>query len=80
MPNKKTENFNFEKSLDNLEKLIEKMEAGDLPLEKSLDCFEQGIKLTSECQKALQSAEQKVKMLSKQGAKHILTDFNTDEE
>jgi exodeoxyribonuclease VII small subunit len=55
--------YPFEQSLVKLENLVEKMEAGDLTLEDSLKTFEEGIRLTRECQQALSHAEQKVKML-----------------
>ncbi len=61
MPAKKS--FPFEESLARLETLVERMEEGDLSLEESLKTFEDGIKLTRECQQALKSAEQKVKLL-----------------
>lgn len=55
--------YPFEESLAKLEKLVEQMESGDLSLEDSLKTFEDGIKLTRECQQALKDAEQKVKTL-----------------
>ena len=55
--------FNFEKALEELESLVSSMEEGDLSLEESLKAFEQGIKLTRECQSALKQAEQKVQVL-----------------
>ncbi|WP_053980533.1 exodeoxyribonuclease VII small subunit [Marinagarivorans algicola] len=54
---------NFEKSLESLELLVEEMEAGDLSLDEALKSFEKGIKLTQECQLALDEAEQKVAIL-----------------
>ncbi|MDH3589700.1 MAG: exodeoxyribonuclease VII small subunit [Gammaproteobacteria bacterium] len=53
----------FEKSLSELESLVEQLEKGDLPLEKTLEHFERGIALTRNCQQALQEAEQKVEIL-----------------
>jgi len=53
----------FEAALKTLESLVERMERGELSLEQSLECFEQGIKLTRECQKALTDAEQRVEIL-----------------
>jgi exodeoxyribonuclease VII small subunit len=53
----------FEQSLDQLENLVEAMEGGDLSLEDSLKAFEQGIKLSRECQTALSTAEQKEQLL-----------------
>lgn len=55
--------IDFEEALDQLEELVEEMETGDLTLEESLKAFEQGIKLTRDCQSALTQAEQKVQML-----------------
>ncbi len=53
----------LEEALDSLEALVERMESGDLTLEESLAAFEQGVKLTRECQQALTRAEQKVRIL-----------------
>jgi len=61
-PEKKTDNF--EAALAELETLVSRMEDGDLSLEESLDAFENGIKLTRQCQQALQQAELKVQKLS----------------
>ena len=55
--------FPFEESISKLEALVERMEDGDLSLEESLKTFEDGIRLTRECQQALKAAEQKVKLL-----------------
>ena len=55
--------FNFEKALENLEEIVSSMENGELTLEDSLKAFENGIKLTRECQGALRDAEQKVRVL-----------------
>ena len=54
MPAKKS--VNLEKALNELEKLVEEMEQGNLSLEESLKRFEKGISLTSDCQQALQNA------------------------
>ena len=55
-------NFNLEKSLADLEALVEELESGDLPLDKAMKKFEEGIKLTRGCQAALKDAEQKVSL------------------
>ena len=59
----KSKTVNLEKSLDSLEKLVDELESGDLPLEKAMQKFEEGIKLTRSCQTALRDAEQKVEIL-----------------
>jgi len=53
----------FEQSLSDLQTLVERLESGELSLEDSLAAFEQGIRLTRECQGALSQAEQKVQIL-----------------
>ena len=58
-----TEQFDFETALDQLEALVSAMEEGELSLEESLQAFEKGVKLTRECQTALEKAEQKVQTL-----------------
>ena len=68
MAQKKSNNPNFEKSLGELEKLVEKMEQGDLSLEASLDHFEKGVTLSRACQQALKEAEQKVEILMQKNA------------
>ncbi|MEM8817331.1 MAG: exodeoxyribonuclease VII small subunit [Pseudomonadota bacterium] len=55
--------INLEKSLSSLEKIVDELESGDLPLEKAMQKFEEGIKLTRRCQTALKDAEQKVEIL-----------------
>ena len=53
----------FESSLSALEKIVRELERGDLPLEKSLELFEQGVKLTRDCQKRLDEAERRIEVL-----------------
>jgi exodeoxyribonuclease VII small subunit len=55
----------LEKSLAELESIVEKLEAGDLTLDESLKQFERGVQLTRHCQTALRKAEQKVDILLK---------------
>ncbi len=55
--------LDFEQSLSELQALVEHLESGELPLEESLSAFEQGIRLTRDCQSALTQAEQKVQIL-----------------
>lgn len=72
---KKKSAIDFEQSLQTLEQLVESMEGGDMTLEKSLEAFEQGIKLTKECQQALREAEQKVEILLNQNGEEQLAPF-----
>lgn len=75
-----TKTVNLEKALADLEKLVEDLESGDLPLEKAMKKFEDGIKLTRSCQSALKDAEQKVQVLIRSaGGDESLEDFEGDD-
>ena len=54
----------FERALDELEQLVQRMEKGDQSLDESLAAYERGIALYRECQKALEQAEQRVRLLA----------------
>ena len=56
--------MDFEKKLNRLEEIVSKMEKGDLALEDSLKLFEEGVKLSRECQTKLNEAEVRVKKLT----------------
>ena len=75
-----TKKINLEKSLADLEALVEELESGDLPLETAMKKFEEGIKLTRGCQVALKEAEQKVEILLKSAGGEKLADFEVDDE
>ena len=66
----------LDKSLAELETIVEHLESGELPLDKSLQEFERGVRLSRECQGALKDAEQRVQVLM--GGE--LKDFGADDE
>ncbi len=59
----------FEECLQRLEKIVDELERGDIPLEKALTLFEEGMQLSSSCRKELEEAEGKVEILLKQNGK-----------
>src|ERR1700733_15366809 len=59
----------FEACLDELEKVVKELEAGDLPLERSLELFEKGVSLSETCRKQLEEAETRVEALTRRGNK-----------
>ena len=63
MTNNETKSKSFESSLEALEQIVRQLEQGDLPLEKSLELFEQGIRLSKECQERLGQAERRIEIL-----------------
>jgi exodeoxyribonuclease VII small subunit len=78
---KKTEAAqSFESSLASLEKVVRELERGDLPLEKSLDLFEQGVRLSRECQERLNEAERRIEVLLRDNeGRTLLGAFESEE-
>jgi len=68
----------FEKSLDELEQLVARMEEGEQSLDESLQSFERGIALYRNCQTALEQAELRVKLLSDSQNPDAAEDFDVD--
>ena len=57
------EKLTFEDAIENLEKIVSELEAGNLSLDDSVKKFEDGMKLSKNCQKMLENAEKKVNVL-----------------
>ncbi len=79
--NKNSQPRNFESSLEELEKIVRELEQGELPLEKSLELFEQGVRLSRECQDRLNQAERRIEILLRdtQG-RATVSAFDTEKE
>ena len=56
----------FEASLNELERIVKKLEDGDMPLEESLKLFEDGVRLSRECRERLTNAERRIEVLMKE--------------
>lgn len=79
-PSSKTTNaIDFEKSIDKLTLLVEKLEHGNLPLEQSLKYYEEGIALVRQCQTALNQAEQKIQILTAENNGETLQPYHLDD-
>jgi exodeoxyribonuclease VII small subunit len=70
----------FEKSLGELEALVQKLEQGDVPLEEALKTFERGVALTRACQTALRSAQQKVEILLSKDGQETVEPFDDEDD
>ncbi len=57
------EKSNFETNMESLEKIVTELEKGDLNLDESISKFEDGIKISKECNKILEEAEKKITIL-----------------
>lgn len=62
---KNSNSQNFETSLEELERIVRELERGDLPLENSLELFEQGVKLSRACHERLSEAERRIEILTR---------------
>ncbi len=60
-----TEELKFEKALERLEKIVEELEEGNLPLDEALKKYEEGVKLSRVCGEKLGQAEKKIQTLTK---------------
>src|SRR6202048_3490662 len=73
--------LNFETAMDRLEKIVEQMESGQLPLEDLIVRYEEGMNLVKICQERLNSAEQKIEIIARNSAgKAIVKDFEPTAE
>jgi exodeoxyribonuclease VII small subunit len=59
----------FEDCLERLEKIVNELEKGELPLERALALFEEGVQLSNSCRKELDAAEGKIEVLMRQNGK-----------
>ncbi len=79
MPKTKKE-ISFEDALDRLEEIVELLESGENPLEKSLELFEEGVGLVKICNKKLENVENSVKILINNDGEMEEKDFKPDEK
>ena len=81
MTNNESKSKSFEASLEALEQIVRELDDGDLPLEKSLELFEKGIRLSRECQERLGQAERRIEVLLRDNqGRPMVTSFNTEDE
>ena len=71
--------LNFESNMENLEKIVLELEKGDLSLDESIAKFEDGIKISKECNKMLEDAEKKITILLEKDGKVEEEDFSAQE-
>ncbi len=72
-------NKTFEENMENLEKIVEDLEKGDLNLDDSVTKFEEGIKISKECNKILEKAERKITILLNENGEIKEENFTTEE-
>ena len=73
------EEMTFEQAMKRLEEIVTQLEAGEVPLDKSMALFEEGTKLSAFLSKTLDEAEQKVLMIQKQDGQEQEVPFDIDD-
>ena len=80
-PKPREADLNFEGSMDRLEKIVEQMESGKLPLEDLIVRYEEGMKLVKICQERLANAEQKIEIITRnRTGKAVVQEFEPAQE
>jgi exodeoxyribonuclease VII small subunit len=80
-PKPREPELNFEGAMDRLEKIVEQMESGKLPLEDLIVRYEEGMNLVKICQERLANAEQKIEIIARDSAgKPVIKEFEPAEE
>jgi len=80
-PKQRETELNFESAMDRLEKIVEQMESGRLPLEDLIVRYEEGMNLVKICQERLAKAEQKIEIIARNSAgKAVVKDFEATPE
>ncbi len=80
MPKAKEKESSFEESLSALERVVAQLESGDLPLERALQLFEEGVVLARRCQSQLEDAERKVELLLRERGDIKVVPFELSKE
>ena len=80
MAKNKEQEQSFESSLASLERIVANLESGDLPLERALELFEEGVALARRCQTQLGDAERKVEMLLRERGEIKVAPFEASKD
>lgn len=72
--------LNFEEAMEQLEKIVSQLENGDVPLEKAIDLFQEGMKLSRYCSQKLEQVERKIEILIEEDGVYNKKSFQTPED
>jgi exodeoxyribonuclease VII small subunit len=70
----------FEEQLTALEQVVERLERGELPLDESVQLFEEGMRLSEACKKQLEDAEGRIQVLVERGSRMVVADLEVEVE
>ena len=80
MTKKKNEPRKFEELIEELEKVVDALEGGNLPLEEAMETFRRGVEISKECHRRLDEAERKVKLLRRRASGELVEEDFSEEE
>lgn len=70
----------FEQAMEQLENIVDQLEAGEVPLEQAIELFQEGMQLSKTCHQKLEQIEQKVEILLKENDEFVRRDFRVEGE
>lgn len=76
----KKDEIKFEKAMKRLESIVDELEKGEMDIDKSLEAFEEGIKMSRLCSKKLNEAERKIEQLTKNEEGELITGLFPSED
>lgn len=82
MDKQQFESLSFEQAMDKLEKIVEQLDRGEVPLEEAIELFQQGMELSKLCGQKLDSVEKKIEVLIEQDGQWSskIVDLPSDEQ
>lgn len=77
----KTDELSLEEAMEKLDAIVQQMESGELPLEKLITCYEEGIALSKVCQERLDKAEERIRIIARDvEGRPVVEDFEAVKE
>lgn len=80
LTDKQISDLTYEQALERLEKIVNELETGEIPLEFSIDLYHEGMKLANRCQKKLENVELKIEEIIEKDGEVIKRNFDYDED
>lgn len=75
---KKLEEMTFEEAMQRLEEVVQKLEAGDVPLEQAVELFQEGMALSKRCSQQLEATEKRIEMLMEENGEWVKQPFHPE--
>jgi len=80
MMNETSETMQFEEALEKLERIVAQLESGDVPLERAIELFQEGMALSRLCSRKLEAVERRIEMLLEEDGETVKKPFGAAED